>query len=66
VYPHLVEEYWHLFNRLSMRLKDIREPKIDDWLVGHFPSLQDYQEIPLAIVLKARKLCDVSAAEPSR
>ena len=55
-YPHLVEEYWHLFNRLSMRLEDIREPKIDNWLIRHFPSLQDYHGIPLAIVLKARKL----------
>jgi malonyl-CoA O-methyltransferase len=55
VHPHLVEEYWQLFNRLGMRLEDIREPKIDDWLVGHFPSLQDYQGIPLAMVLKARK-----------
>jgi malonyl-CoA O-methyltransferase len=55
-YPHLVEEYWHLFSKLSMCLEDIREPKIDNWLARHFPSLQDYQEIPLAIVFKARKL----------
>ncbi len=55
VYPHLVEEYWRLFKSLGMHLEDIREPKIDDGLVGRFPSLQDYQGIPLAIVLKARK-----------
>lgn len=54
-YPHLVEEYWRLFGRLGMRLEDIREPRIDARLVEHFPSLQDYQGIPLAIILKARK-----------
>jgi malonyl-CoA O-methyltransferase len=54
-YSHLVEEYWYLLNRLSMRLEDIREPKIDNRLIEHFPSLQDYQGIPLAMVFKARK-----------
>lgn len=55
-YPHLVEEYWHLLNQFGMRLEDIREPKIDNWLIERLPSLEGYQGIPLAIVLKARKL----------
>lgn len=55
-YPHLVEEYWRLFHKFCMRLEDIREPKIDSGLIEHFPSLEDYRGIPLAIVLKARRL----------
>ena len=52
-YPHLIEEYWSLFRKLGMRLEEIREPKIDSWLIDHLPSLEDYRGIPLAIILKA-------------
>ena len=55
-YPHLIEEYWHLFDRLNMRLEVIHEPRIDNSLIARFPSLQGYQGIPLAMILKARKL----------
>ena len=55
-YPHLFEEYWRLLSQFGMCLEDIREPKIDDWLIERFPSLEGYRGIPLAMVFKARKL----------
>lgn len=55
VYPHLFDEYWYLFRKFGLSLEDIREPKIDSWLIEHFPSLKDYQGIPLAIIFKLRK-----------
>jgi ubiquinone/menaquinone biosynthesis C-methylase UbiE len=54
-YPHLFGEYWSLFSKLGMRVKDIREPQIDDGLIERFPSLKDYQGIPLAMILKIQK-----------
>lgn len=55
VYPHLIEEYWYLCKKFGMQLRDIREPKIDDWLIERFPSLGDYKGIPLAIILRLWK-----------
>jgi len=52
IYPHLFEEYWHLCMKFGLHLEDVREPKIDDWLVERFPSLKDYHGIPLAIIFK--------------
>jgi malonyl-CoA O-methyltransferase len=54
-YAHLVEEHWQLFRRLGLRLEELGEPRIDDGLIEHFPSLEGYRNIPLAIVLRARK-----------
>lgn len=54
-YAHLVEDYWRLLSKLGMRVEEIREPRIDSWLVEKMPSLEGYQGIPLAMVLKARK-----------
>lgn len=53
-HPHLIEDYWRLFERLGLTLEDIREPRIDQGLVGKFPSLAGYEGTPLAIVLRAR------------
>jgi len=50
-YPHLVEEYWQLFSQLGLRIEDVREPKIEGWLIEEFPSLRDYQGVPLALIL---------------
>ena len=55
-YPHLIEEYWHLFQELGMQIEEIREPRIDSWLVEQLPTLADYQGIPLAMILKAQKV----------
>jgi malonyl-CoA O-methyltransferase len=55
VYPHLFEEYWHLCRKFGLRPEDIREPKIDGWLIERFPSLEGYRGIPLAIILKLLK-----------
>lgn len=54
-YPHLVEEYWQLFSRLGLQIEDVREPKIEGWLIEEFPSLRDYEGVPLALILSARK-----------
>jgi malonyl-CoA O-methyltransferase len=54
-YAHLVEDYWRLLNKLGMRVEEIREPRIESWLVEEMPSLEGYQGIPLAMVLKARE-----------
>ena len=55
IYPHLVEEYWRLCRKLGLYFEDIREPRIDSQLIAGFPSLKDYEGIPLAIVLGLRK-----------
>ena len=55
IYPHLVEEYWRLCRELGLYFEDIREPRIDSRLVAGFPSLENYEGIPLAIVLGLRK-----------
>jgi len=54
-HPHLIEEYWRIFGRLGMQVEDILEPKVDGRLVEEFPSLREYEGIPLALILKARK-----------
>jgi len=56
-YPHLVEEYWQLFGQLGLQLTDIQEPKVEGRLIEEFPSLREYQGIPLALILRARKPC---------
>jgi ubiquinone/menaquinone biosynthesis C-methylase UbiE len=58
VYTHLVEEYWDLFKKFGLKLDEIREPKIDDWLIQRFPSLKDYRDIPLGIIFKVCKRPD--------
>ena len=55
-HPHLIEEYWRVFGRLGLRVEDIREPRIEGRLVEEFPSLREYEGVPLALILKARKL----------
>jgi ubiquinone/menaquinone biosynthesis C-methylase UbiE len=55
-YPHLVEDYWNLFRKFEMRLEEIREARIDEGLLTDFPGLRDLYGIPLAMVLKARRL----------
>lgn len=55
-YPHLVEDYWNLFRKFGMWLEELFEPRIDDGLIENFPSLKDFHGVPLAIVLKARRL----------
>jgi len=52
IYSHLVEEYWHLCRKYGLHLEDIREPKINGSLIERFPSLKDYDGVPLAIVFK--------------
>lgn len=59
IYPHLLEEYWCLCRKYGLHFEDFREPKIDNRLIESFPSLKDYQGIPLAIVLKLRKGKDI-------
>lgn len=54
-YPHLVEEYWQLFKKYGLQLEEIREPRIDGWLISQFPTLEDHRGVPLAVVLKAWK-----------
>jgi len=54
-YPHLIEEYWQLFAKYGMQLEEIREPRIDNWLINLFPTLENYRGVPLAVVLKAGK-----------
>jgi len=54
-YPHLIEEYWQLFKKYGMQLEDIREPRINSWLISQFPTLEDHRGVPLAVALKARK-----------
>jgi malonyl-CoA O-methyltransferase len=55
LYPHLFDEYWSLCKKFGLHLEDIREPKIDGWLIERFPSMEKYREIPLAIIMKLRK-----------
>lgn len=54
-YTHLFEEYWQIFSELGMQIEEVREPRIESWLVERFPNLADYHGIPLAMVLKAQK-----------
>lgn len=54
-YPHLIEEYWRLCRRFGLYVEDIREMKIDDWLIEPFPSLEEYRGLPLAVALKLSK-----------
>jgi len=54
-YAHLVEEYWQLFGQLGLQVEDILEPKVEGRLIEEFPSLREYQGVPLALILKARK-----------
>ena len=53
-FPHLFEEYWRILIQLGMRIEEIREPRISDQIV-QIPSLEGYEGMPLAMVLKARK-----------
>lgn len=55
LYSHLVEEYWRLGKELGFCFEDIREPAIGSRLIASFPSLKEYEGIPLAIVFKLRK-----------
>jgi SAM-dependent methyltransferase len=50
-YAHRFEEYWSLFERCGWRLETLREPEIDDELIGQFPALAGYRSIPLALVM---------------
>ena len=54
-YAHLAGEYWQLFGQLGLRVEEIREPKVEGWLIEEFPSLGEYEGIPLALILRARK-----------
>jgi ubiquinone/menaquinone biosynthesis C-methylase UbiE len=54
-YPHLIEEYWQLLNKLGMQLEEIREPRIESWLIEEMPALAGYLGIPLALIIRARK-----------
>ena len=54
-YTHLFEEYWRLCTELGLCFEDVREPRIDIRLIASFPSLKEYEGIPLAIVLRLRK-----------
>ena len=65
-YPHLVEEYWRLFGRLGLQVEDILEPKVEPWLIEEFPSLRDYEGIPLALILQARKPLIESVSDAGR
>ena len=51
-YPHLFEDYWRLCQEFGLRIEDWREPKIDDCLIERFRALENYWDIPLAVVLK--------------
>lgn len=55
LYTHTIEEYWHLFKKFNLVLEDIYEPRIDSQLIELFPSLKEYMNIPLAIILKLQK-----------
>ena len=55
-YPHLFEDYWQLFRELGLRIEDIREPRIDSQIAELFPDLADFQGMPLAMILKAKKV----------
>jgi ubiquinone/menaquinone biosynthesis C-methylase UbiE len=54
-YAHLLEEYWNLFKTFKFDIEDVREPKIDDKLIEHFPELKEWKGIPLPLILKAKK-----------
>jgi len=54
-YAHLFEEYWDLFRKFKFRVKDVKEPTIDDKLIESFPGLRKYRDMPLALILKAEK-----------
>ena len=54
-HAHLIEEYLNLFKRFKFIILGIREPKIDDKLIKSFPELKNWNGIPLALILKARK-----------
>jgi malonyl-CoA O-methyltransferase len=56
LYPHLFEEYWSLCQKFGLQVEAIREPKIEGSLIERLPALADYRGIPLAIILKLRKL----------
>jgi ubiquinone/menaquinone biosynthesis C-methylase UbiE len=55
-YAHLLEEYWNLFEEFKLNVEDVREPRIDEQLIERFPGLKKYKDIPLALILKARKV----------
>jgi len=54
-YAHLLEEYWALFRKCGLSLEDVKEPRVDDRIIKIFPNLQEYEGVPLAMILKARK-----------
>lgn len=56
LYPHLFEEYWSLCQKFGLQVEAIREPRIEGSLIERLPALADYRGIPLAIILKLRKL----------
>ncbi len=55
VYAHSLEEYQHLCRNYCLHVEDVWEPKIDKSLIKSFPSLKEYKDVPLAIVIKLRK-----------
>ena len=54
-YAHLYEEYWNLLGKFKFSLQDIKEPRIDEDLIRRFPGLKKYEDMPLALILRARK-----------
>ncbi|HML04043.1 MAG TPA: class I SAM-dependent methyltransferase [Candidatus Bathyarchaeia archaeon] len=54
-YTHLYEEYWNLFRKFKFGVQDVKEPRIDDTLIQRFPGLRKYEDMPLALILRARK-----------
>ncbi len=54
-HPHLIGDYWRIFGRLEMRVEEILEPRVEGWLVEEFPYMREYEGVPFALILKARK-----------
>jgi len=54
-YAHLFEEYWSLFRKFGFDVEDIKEPRVDDKLIRHFPNLIKFKDVPLALIMKARR-----------
>jgi ubiquinone/menaquinone biosynthesis C-methylase UbiE len=51
-YPHLFEDYWRLCRKFGLHIEDLREPKIDARLIERFSIPGNYQDVPLAIILR--------------
>ena len=54
-HPHLIGDYWRIFGRLGMRVEEILEPRVEEWLVEEFPYMREYEGAPFALILKAHK-----------